>query len=104
MGGGGRAARSGARPPQRARARIAPRAALTSFFSHSRALRAAQGWDKTFCLKYVEAAGFDEIHFFGDKTFEGGNDYEIFVSPLVKGHTVTSPEDTEAQCRKLFMA
>ena len=63
-----------------------------------------QGWDKTFCLKYVEAAGFDEIHFFGDKTFEGGNDYEIFMSPLVKGHTVTSPEDTEAQCRKLFMA
>jgi hypothetical protein len=22
---------------------------------------------------------FDEIHFFGDKTFEGGNDYEIFT-------------------------
>jgi len=42
-----------------------------------------QGWDKTFCLKYVEAAGFDEIHFFGDKTYEGGNDYEIFISPAV---------------------
>ena len=63
-----------------------------------------QGWDKTFCLRYVEAAGFDEIHFFGDKTYEGGNDYEIFTSPLVKGHTVTSPEDTEAQCRALFMS
>jgi phosphomannomutase len=52
----------------------------------------------------VEAAGFDEIHFFGDKTYEGGNDYEIFISPAVKGHTVTSPEDTEAQCRALFMS
>ena len=28
---------------------------------------AAQGWDKTYCLQYVE--GFEEIHFFGDKTF-----------------------------------
>lgn len=62
----------------------------------------AQGWDKTFCLRYVEELGFDEIHFFGDKTFPGGNDYEIFTSPKVKGHTVTSPEDTEAQCRALF--
>ncbi len=86
---------------------MSPRAAphLSSTLTRNRARAAGpQGWDKTFCLKYVEAAGFDEIHFFGDKTFEGGNDYEIFVSPLVKGHTVTSPEDTEAQCRKLFMA
>lgn len=93
----------------RARARARPRAALTLCSTLTRnppRARATgpQGWDKTFCLKYVEAEGFDEIHFFGDKTFEGGNDYEIFVSPLVKGHTVTSPEDTEAQCRKLFMA
>lgn len=64
--------------------------------------RCAQGWDKTFCLRYVEDLGFDEIHFFGDKTFPGGNDYEIFTSPKVKGHTVTSPEDTEQQCRALF--
>lgn len=28
-----------------------------------------QGWDKTYCLQYVEKE-FDEIHFFGDKTFE----------------------------------
>jgi phosphomannomutase len=36
-----------------------------------------KGWDKTYCLNYVRNAGFKEIHFFGDKTFEGGNDYEI---------------------------
>lgn len=28
-----------------------------------------QGWDKTYCLRYVQQ-DFDEIHFFGDKTFE----------------------------------
>ncbi|GMI43924.1 hypothetical protein TrCOL_g13380 [Triparma columacea] len=61
-----------------------------------------QGWDKTFCLRYVDATEFDEIHFFGDKTFEGGNDYEIFMSDRTVGHTVTSPEDTEKQCRELF--
>ena len=29
-----------------------------------------QGWDKTYCLQFVEADGFSDIHFFGDKTFE----------------------------------
>ncbi|EED92893.1 phosphomannomutase [Thalassiosira pseudonana CCMP1335] len=62
------------------------------------------GWDKTYCLKYLDAADFDEIHFFGDKTFEGGNDYEIFESERTIGHTVTSPEDTREQCEKLFMS
>jgi phosphomannomutase len=70
------------------------------------------GWDKTYCLKFLSrceeiiiirsgcffttllnfysyffilllypifSEDFDEIHFFGDKTFEGGNDYEIFT-------------------------
>lgn len=35
-------------------------------------------WDKTYCLRFVEGKGYDEIHFFGDKTTPGGNDYEIF--------------------------
>ena len=26
------------------------------------------GWDKTYCLRYLPEADFDEIHFFGDKT------------------------------------
>jgi len=29
-----------------------------------------QGWDKTYCLNYLPEEEFDEIHFFGDKTFE----------------------------------
>ena len=51
-----------------------------------------QGWDKTYCLRYLEE--FDEIHFFGDKTMKGGNDYEIFNSDRTIGHTTTSPTET----------
>ncbi|CAM9151470.1 unnamed protein product [Discosporangium mesarthrocarpum] len=63
------------------------------------------GWDKTYCLQFLgkDKSEYDEIHFFGDKTFEGGNDYEIFSSPLTVGHTVTSPEDTMQQCTELFL-
>lgn len=60
------------------------------------------GWDKTYCLNFLNEADYDEIHFFGDKTFPGGNDYEIFTHPRVKGHTTTGPSDTIAQCRALF--
>jgi phosphomannomutase len=62
------------------------------------------GWDKTYCLQYLDAGEFDEIHFFGDKTFEGGNDYEIFSSDRTIGHTVTSPEDTMEKCKSLFLS
>lgn len=61
-----------------------------------------KGWDKTYCLQFVEK-DFDEIHFFGDKTFPGGNDYEIFESEKTVGHTVTSPADTQKQCTELFI-
>jgi phosphomannomutase len=60
------------------------------------------GWDKTYCLRFLEEDCFDEIHFFGDKTYEGGNDYEIFTSEKTIGHAVTSPEDTERILRELF--
>ena len=51
------------------------------------------GWDKTYCLQFVKGQ-FDEIHFFGDKTYEGGNDFEIYTSPDTIGHAVTTWEDT----------
>ncbi|KAK1376989.1 Phosphomannomutase [Heracleum sosnowskyi] len=60
-----------------------------------------QGWDKTYCLQYLDE--FTEIHFFGDKTYKGGNDHEIFESERTHGHTVTSPEDTMQQCTSLFL-
>lgn len=62
-----------------------------------------KGWDKTYCLQYVEK-DFDEIHFFGDKTFKGGNDYEIFEDPRTIGHAVTSPENTMEICKELFLS
>ncbi|XP_015914315.2 phosphomannomutase 2 [Parasteatoda tepidariorum] len=62
------------------------------------------GWDKTFCLNYVEKDGFEKIYFFGDKTSEGGNDYELFHDKRVIGHTVQNPEDTMIQLKKIFFS
>lgn len=61
-----------------------------------------QGWDKTFALQHVEDEGWEEVHFFGDKTYKGGNDYEIFSDPRTIGHTVHGPADTMRQLRELF--
>lgn len=45
---------------------------------------------------------YKTIHFFGDKTFEGGNDYEIYSDPRTIGHSVTGPEDTMQQLKEIF--
>ena len=47
--------------------------------------------------------GIKEVHFFGDKTYKGGNDYEIYNSPKTIGHAVKSPADTIAICSELFL-
>lgn len=60
-----------------------------------------QGWDKRFCLQHFDASKMD-IHFFGDKTSPGGNDFEIFQDSRTVGHTVVDPDDTIAQCKKIF--
>lgn len=60
------------------------------------------GWDKTYCLRHIEDEGFDTIHFFGDKAYEGGNDYEIYSDDRTIGHSVTSPEDTMKQLKEIF--
>merc|ERR1719153_1382897 len=61
-----------------------------------------KGWDKTFCLQFVEKDGFEKIHFFGDKTAAGGNDHEIFEDSRTIGHTVTGPENTRQQLKNLL--
>ena len=61
-----------------------------------------KGWDKTFCLSLVDLSKFKEVHFFGDKTMPGGNDYEIYEDPRTIGHRVTSPDDTRRQLEELF--
>jgi len=61
-----------------------------------------EGWDKTYCLRFIEE--FDTVHFFGDKTFEGGNDYEIYESERTQGHAVKCPDDTLKLLDELFFA
>lgn len=63
-----------------------------------------QGWDKTYCLRYLPEADYDEVHFFGDKTFEGGNDFEIFSHPRTIGHSVddADPLTTLKKLAELF--
>lgn len=66
------------------------------------------GWDKTYCLRHIEAekeitgVEYKVIHFFGDKCFPGGNDYEIYSDPRTIGHSVTDPDDTIKQLKELF--
>jgi phosphomannomutase len=45
---------------------------------------------------------YTTVHFFGDKTSKGGNDYEIYEDLRTIGHTVLNPNDTAAQLKKLF--
>ncbi|KAJ7132111.1 eukaryotic phosphomannomutase [Mycena epipterygia] len=61
------------------------------------------GWDKTYALKHVADEGFEEIHFVGDRTFKGGNDYEIFADPRTIGHTVDGPADTIRLLKEVFL-
>lgn len=61
------------------------------------------GWDKTFCLQFIDPHLFETVHFFGDKTEEGGGDHEIYTHPRTIGHSVHSPEDTMTQVRELFL-
>lgn len=52
-----------------------------------------EGYRKPFCLRFIDDK---RIYFFGDKTFEGGNDYEISIDKRVfQSFTVNSPDETE---------
>ncbi|KAI9814734.1 MAG: Phosphomannomutase [Pycnora praestabilis] len=68
-----------------------------------------KGWDKTYCLQHVEAetkmpegVDYTTIHFFGDKTYEGGNDYEIFSDSRTIGHSVKNPDETMRDLKEIF--
>lgn len=63
-----------------------------------------KGWDKTYALGRIENDGYDQIHFFGDKTYKGGNDYEIYTDDRTIGHAVNSPEDTIRIVNELFLS
>ena len=59
------------------------------------------GWDKTYCLRFLE--GFENIYFFGDKTFPGGNDYEIYAHEKTKGYSVKNFNETINHLNELFL-
>ncbi|XP_031456129.1 phosphomannomutase 1 isoform X2 [Phasianus colchicus] len=61
-----------------------------------------EGWDKRYCLNVLDDERFDTIHFFGNETTPGGNDYEIYDDPRTVGHSVQSPQDTVQRCREIF--
>lgn len=60
------------------------------------------GWDKSFCLSRIPQGKFKEIHFFGDQTEPGGNDYEIYSHPSTIGHKVGSYKDTQRILTEMF--
>jgi len=59
-----------------------------------------EGWDKTYCLRFLN--DFPNIYFYGDKTNEGENDYEIFISKRVTGFSVKGPEHTMQLIKEKF--
>lgn len=61
-----------------------------------------KGWDKTYCLQFVDDK-YDDIYFFGDKTSKGGNDYEIYSHPRTKAYTVEQPSDTLQYLKDIFI-
>lgn len=62
------------------------------------------GWDKRYCLGIVEKDDYSIIHFFGDKTKPGGNDYEIYSDHRTIGHEVSCPDQTQQLCQTLFFS
>ena len=61
-----------------------------------------KGWDKSFCLQYVEDK-YDTIHFYGDKCYKGGNDHEIFEDKRTIGHEVANPSETIVSLKEIFL-
>lgn len=59
-----------------------------------------KGWDKTFCLNLLDKP-FKRIYFFGDKTYPGGNDYEIYSDSRTIGIAVKNPADTLNQLKRI---
>eukprot|EP01069_Polyplicarium_translucidae_P010294 Polyplicarium_translucidae@DN3369_c0_g1_i25.p5 len=58
-------------------------------------------WDKRYCLQYLTQ--FDEIYFFGDRIYAGGNDFEVATDPRVRWyHQSSGPDDTVAKVKELM--
>jgi phosphomannomutase len=51
-------------------------------------------YDKVQVMDVVGKYGYSEIHYFGDKYEEDGNDYHLLNHKDIIAHRVDSPEDT----------
>jgi phosphomannomutase len=60
------------------------------------------GWDKTVSLRFFNEN--DEIYFFGDRCYKGGNDFEIYehFKTSKRSYSVKSPEETYTYIRELL--
>ena len=50
------------------------------------------GWNKTYALQFLK--DYKNIYFFGDKTEEGENDYDLYICPETKGYSVKNFHET----------
>ncbi len=57
-------------------------------------------YDKSQIIKYLD--GYSEIHYFGDKYKEGGNDFEIMQHSSIIAHPVDNTEQTEEILQNLI--
>ena len=60
-----------------------------------------KGWDKTYCLKFIEKE-YNKIYFFGDRCSQEGNDYPLYSHERTIGYSVENPKDTFLKLSKLF--
>jgi phosphomannomutase len=58
------------------------------------------GWDKTYCLKHVNTS-IEDIIFFGDRCYPGGNDYEL-SKKIKRSYQVKDPKETLTILRKIL--
>ena len=61
-----------------------------------------KGWDKTYCLQFIEDK-YDTIYFFGDKCYEGGNDYTIYHDKRTQGFWVKNFNETMKILKEKFL-
>jgi phosphomannomutase len=52
-----------------------------------------KGWSKEYCLNSIPET-FTNVFFYGDKCFQGGNDYEIYSHPRTIASQVSGPDST----------
>jgi phosphomannomutase len=51
-------------------------------------------YDKVQVMEVIQPFGYKEIHYFGDKYEEDGNDYHLLNHKDIIPHRVNSPEET----------